>query len=177
MIYDDLYRYTGRKSFFLLFRYILFTPGFRYVFFLRKCQQSQYNIIKIFWLILLRQCMLRTGIQIPYQTKIKKGFWIAHFGNIVINPEAIIGENFNIANGVTIGNASGRKKGVPTIGDNVYISANAVIVGGIVIGNDVLIGPNAFVNIDIPDGAIALGNPCIIIPKDKASDKYIVYKV
>lgn len=177
MIYDDLYRYTGKKSFFLLFRYILFTPSFRYIFFLRKCQQSKFKLLVFFWLIPLRLCMLRTGIQIPYHTKIKKGFRIVHFGNIVINPEAFIGKNFNIANGVTIGNASGRKKGVPTIGDNVYISANAVVVGGIVIGNNVLIGPNTFVNIDVPDGAIAIGNPCKIIPKDNASDKYIVYKV
>lgn len=177
MIYDDLYRYTGRKTFFLLIRYFLFTPGFRYIFFLRKCQQSKNSIVKVFWLVFLRLCMLRTGIQIPYHTKIKEGFRIAHFGNIVINPEAIIGKNFNIANGVTIGNASGKKSGVPIIGDNVYVSANAVIVGGVKIGNDVLVAPNAFVNVDIPNGAIAIGNPCKVIQKDKASDKYIVYKI
>lgn len=177
MIYDDLYRYTGKKTFYLLLRYFLFTPGFRYIFLFRKCQQSKNNVIKVFWLIFLRLCMLRTGIQIPYQTQIKEGFRIAHFGNIVINPKAIIGKNFNVANGVTIGNASGKKSGTPIIGNDVYISANAVVVGGVKIGNDVLVAPNAFVNIDIPNGAIAIGNPCQIISKDKASDKYIVYKV
>ncbi|CAM1350583.1 serine acetyltransferase [Tenacibaculum crassostreae] len=177
MIYDDLYRYTGKKTFVLLLRYVLFTPGFRYVFFLRKCQQSKNSIVKIFWLICLRLCMHRTGIQIPYQTRIDNGFRIAHFGNIVINPSASIGKNFNIANGVTIGNASGKKSGVPVIGNNVYVSANAVIIGRVKIGDNVLVAPNAFVNIDIPDGAIALGNPCQIIPKHKASEKYIVYKI
>lgn len=57
------------------------------------------------------------------------------------------------------------------------IQTNAVVVGGVVIGNDVLIAPNAFVNFDVPDGAIVLGNPGKIILKDKASEKYIVYKV
>lgn len=36
--------------------------------------------------------MLRTGIQIPYQTRIKEGFRIAHFGNIAINHKTFIGE-------------------------------------------------------------------------------------
>lgn len=63
-------------------------------------------LVRVFYLIFLRLCMLRTGIQIPYQTKIDAGFRIVHFGTIVINPGAKIGKNFNIANGVTIGSAS-----------------------------------------------------------------------
>jgi len=66
---------------------------------------------------------------------------------------------------------------VPIIGDNVSVQANAIVVGGIRIGDDVLIAPNSFVNIDIPDGAIAIGNPCKIIKKEKASSNYIVYKL
>ena len=41
--------------------------------------------------------MLRTGIQIPYQTKIDAGFRIVHFGTIVINHEAKIGDDVLIA--------------------------------------------------------------------------------
>ena len=121
--------------------------------------------------------MLQTAIQIPSATKIGKGFRIVHFGHIVINPNAIIGENFNIAQGVNIGNAEGKRKGTPVIGNNVYVAANAVIVGDVKIGDDVFIAPNSFVNIDIPNGCIALGNPAQIIQKDFASKKYIVYKV
>ena len=119
--------------------------------------------------------MLRTGIQIPEQTIIGKGFRIVHFGHIVINPAAIIGKNFNISHGVTIGSAEGKMKGNPLIGNNVSIQTNAVIVGGINIGNDVLIAPNAFVNFDVPDGAIVIGNPGKIILQNRASAKYIVY--
>jgi serine O-acetyltransferase len=73
-IYDDLYRYTGERSFKLLLRYFLFTPGFRYVFLYRKASNSVFIIQRIFWRILLRRCMLSTGIQIPDSTIIDKGF-------------------------------------------------------------------------------------------------------
>lgn len=177
IIYDDLYRYEGNRKFVRLLRYLFFTPGFRYVFLFRKVQLSSNRFSQFFWKMLLRQSMLKTGIQIPEQTIIDRGFRIAHFGHIVINPAAIIGKNFNISQGVTIGSAEGKKKGTPIIGNNVSIQANAVIVGGIKIGNDVLIAPNAFVNFDVPDGSIVLGNPGQIIPADKASSKYIVYSV
>lgn len=121
--------------------------------------------------------MMSTGIQIPESTDIGRGFRIAHFGHIVVNPDTVIGKNFNISQGVTIGHAEGKKRGSPRIGDNVCIQANAIVVGGITIGNDTFIAPNAFVNFDVPDGAIVLGNPGKIILREKASAKYIVYKV
>lgn len=107
-------------------------------------------------------------------TKIDRGFRIVHFGHIVINPLTIIGKNFNISHGVTLGHAEGKQYGSPIIGNNVSIQTNAVVVGSLTIGDDVLIAPNAFVNFDVPDGAIVLGNPGKIISKEKASGKYIV---
>ncbi len=177
IIYDDLYRYEGKRQFKILLRYVLFTPSFRYIFLYRKTQQAATKLSFLFWKILLRQCMLRTGIQIPECTIIDKGFRIVHFGHIVINPSAVIGKNFNISHGVTIGSSQGKLAGVPTIGDNVSIQTNAVLVGGITIGNDVLIAPNAFVNFNVPDGCIVVGNPGQIIEQTKASAKYIVYRV
>lgn len=87
----------------------------------------------------------------------ENGFWIIHFGQIVIHPETIIGKNFNISQGVTLGHAGGAKVASPKIINNVSIGPNAVAVGGVVIGDDVLIAPNAFVNFDVPNGAIILG--------------------
>ena len=176
-IYEDLYRYVGQRSLFYLLRLFFFTAGFRYIYFLRKVQNSNCLIPKLFWKIFLRQCMLRTGIQIPEQTIIGRGFRILHFGHIVIHPETVIGENFNISQGVTIGFSQGKRVGTPVIGNNVCIQPNAIVVGKVTIGNDVLIAPNAFVNIDVPNGCIAIGNPAKIINKEKASKKYIVYSL
>lgn len=153
-------------------RYFLFTPGFQYSFLFRY---SQEGLFKFFWKVLLKFCSFKFGFQIPPETRIGRGVLIGHFGSIVVNPATIIGDNFNISNGVTIGNAAGKKSGTPVIGDNVCINANACVVGGITIGDDVLIAPNAFVNFDVPSNSIVVGNPGKIIPRDSSpTAKYIV---
>ena len=43
-----------------------------------------------------------------------------------------------------------------------WIGTNAVIVGGIEIGDDVLIAPGAFVNVDVPSGSTVIGNPGVV---------------
>ena len=127
---------------------------------------------------MLRVMMYVFGIQIPYQTKIGEGLKFGHWGTIVVNPYARIGKNFSISHGCLVGNAQGKRKGVPTIGDNVYMNANAVVVGGVTIGNNVLIAPNAFVNFDVPDNSIVIGNPGQIIQRESSpTAKYMVYPV
>ena len=104
------------------------------------------------------------GIQIPAGTKIGKGFYIGHFGCIVVNPDAVIGDNVNISQGVTIGQTNrGPRKGTPRIGNNVYIGPGAKIIGNIAIGNDAAIGANAVVTHDVPDNAVVAGVPAKII--------------
>jgi serine O-acetyltransferase len=66
---------------------------------------------------------------------------------------------------------------VPTIGDEVWIGANAVIVGGIKIGNNVLVAPNSYINFDVPNHSVVLGNPASIIPNDHATEGYINNKI
>ena len=77
-------------------------------------------LTRLFWSLLLYRTRTKTGIQIPVGTKIGLGMRILHFGTIVVNPYAVIGKNFNIAQGVLIGNSEGKNAGVPTIGNNVY---------------------------------------------------------
>lgn len=113
-------------------------------------------------------------VEISYKATIGKGLFIAHPFGITINPKTIIGENCNIHKGVTIGQENrGRRNGAPVIGNFVWIGINSTIVGGIKIGNDVLIAPNTFVNVDVPDHSIVFGNPCIIKHKDNATEGYI----
>ena len=65
--------------------------------------------------------------------------------------------------GVTIGfSGRGEWRGVPRIGDRVYVGPNAVIVGKITIGNDVLVGANSLVNRDVPGYATVLGVPAVV---------------
>lgn len=116
----------------------------------------------------------KTQIQIPLETTIGKGLYIGHLGRIIISPFATLGDNINLSTGITIGAANrGERKGAPTIGNNVWIGTNAVIVGKINIGNDVMIAPGAFVNMDVPDHSIVIGNPGVIHHRDNATEGYI----
>lgn len=175
---QDLYRYTGESSRKLgvRLRYKFFTPGYTFIYFFRKASGCRTIFGKIIYYPLYHITKIITGIQIPIGTSIDKGLKIGHFGTIVINPEAKIGYNFNIAEGCLVGNAEGKMKGCPTIGNNVYMGANSIIIGGVHIGNNVLIAPGAFVNFDIPDNCIAIGNPAKTIQKEESpTAKYIVY--
>lgn len=87
-----------------------------------------------------------------------------------------IGKNCNIHKGATIGQENrGKRKGTPVIGNNVWIGINSTIVGKVVIGDDVLIAPNTYVNRDIPSHSIVIGNPCKVIPNEEATKNYINY--
>ena len=118
------------------------------------------------------------GLEISDVNKIGAGFYLGHAFNITINPNAVIGKNCNVHKGVVIGQTNrGNNKGVPVIGDEVWIGINAAIVGGITIGDDVLIAPNSFVNCDVPSHSIVFGNPCIIKHRDNATEGYINKKI
>lgn len=117
----------------------------------------------------------KTQIQIPYTTSIGEGFYIGHFGRIIVNSGVIIGKNCNISTGVVIGETyRGKRKGCPIIGDRVYIGPNAIIVGKVSIGDNVLIAGNAFVNCDIPSNSVVTGNPCTIRHSENATKEYIL---
>ncbi len=116
----------------------------------------------------------KTQIQIPAETEIGEGFYIGHWGRVIINGKAKIGRNVNIATGVTIGQTNrGPNKGCPVIGNNVWIGTNAVIVGNMNISDDVLIAPLSFVNVSVPDHSIVIGNPAKIIYRENATKDYI----
>ena len=102
------------------------------------------------------------------------GVYFGHAYGITINPKAVIGKNCNIHKGVTIGQENrGARKGTPRIGDRVWIGVNSTVVGNVTIGDDVLIAPNTYVNMDIPPHSIVLGSPCICKHRDNATEGYI----
>jgi len=114
-----------------------------------------------------------TGISIPASAQLGNSFYIAHFGGIILNSETKIGNNCNISQGVTVGvSGLGNRRGVPIIGNNVYIGANAVLAGKIVIGDNVLIGACSFVGSDVEQNNVVLGVPAVVV-SDKSSKGYI----
>lgn len=55
------------------------------------------------------------------------------------------------------------KKGKITIGSNVFIGADSMLLYDISVGNNVIIGAGSVVTKDIPDGSVAAGVPCRVI--------------
>lgn len=162
----DLYRYRGNADARAFFSAFTHEPGFRFTYYLRKVAhysrtKRSLDIFRYlynrFW---LHHYRFRYGFDISATTDIGSGLYIGHFGTVVISPHAILGSNINIAHGVTIGATSrGPRVGAPTLGDRVWVGANAIIVGRVTIGSDALIAPGAYVNFDVPSNGVILGNP------------------
>jgi serine O-acetyltransferase len=174
IIKEDLYRYVPKQYSMLTLLRGLRAQGFRYMFFLRLAALTKSSILRLIYRLLLRRYLYKYGFQIPYNAKIGAGFFIGHFGTIVINSTVIIGKNCNISPGVTVGQTNrGANMGAPILGDRVWIGTNAMIVGKISVGNDVLIAPGAYVNFDVPDHSIVIGNPGRITKKENATQDYV----
>lgn len=176
---QDLLRYEIRKPFSLrLFLRCFgpnYAPGLKYILICRLCKfyKSKSRLIFYFFMIWLRHLTNKYGIDISYRTNIGKGLYIGHFGGIVVHGDSEIGENCNLSQGVTIGVlVRGKHAGVPKIGNRVFMGPGATILGGITIGDDVLIGANAIVTFDVPDHAV-VASPLASIVSNRGSAEYI----
>lgn len=94
-------------------------------------------------------------------SKHREGLFLEHAFSTIIACERM-GKQCYVNQQVTIGYS---RNGAPKIGDNVDIKAGAKIVGGICVGDDVIIGANAVVTKDVPPHSVVVGNPCHIIKR------------
>lgn len=102
-----------------------------------------HTILMLLYYRKLRNLSLQTGFQIDPNT-FGKGLMIFHYGSIIVNANAKIGDYSIIYPGVVIG-------------------AGSKIMGGVKIGNNVTIAPNAVVVKDVPDNAVVGGIPAKIL--------------
>lgn len=83
---------------------------------------------------------------------IPRGTFFGHPFGICINAGTVIGKNCDIRHGVTLGKINPR--GPPekiTLGDNVFVGCNAIILGNVTIGDNAVIGAGAKVFKDVPE--------------------------
>lgn len=113
-------------------------------------------------------------MEISPSATIGKGLYLGHPYNITVGSEVVLGEHVSLHKGCTIGRENrGNREGSPVIGDYVWIGINATIVGKVSIGNDVLICPNSFINFNVPDHSIVIGNPGTVYHKICATEGYL----
>ena len=173
--YSDYYRMTGKrykpglKS--LLQRWLFHNLQFAYHF--RKYEERSSFLPRL----MLYKLSRKYGLEISPEAQIGEGIYLGHPYNITVGEGVIIGNNVNLHKGCTIGRTNRGNMGSPVIGDCVFIGINATVVGNIHIGNDVLIAPNSYVNIDVPDHSVVIGNPAIIHHRKNATKDYIAFTV
>lgn len=110
---------------------------------------------------------------IPHSATIGKGVVLGYNGLcIVIHGRTVIGDGSHIDQQVTIGGTS-KKYEVPVLGKNVYVGAGAKILGPITIGDDVVIGANAVVVTSIPSNSLAVGVPARVIKSGIHMSDYV----
>ena len=106
---------------------------------------------------------------------------------VVDDADIFIGDNVMIAPNVTI--ATGTHPICPElreqvyqynlpvhIGNRVWIGAGAVILPGVTIGDNSVIGAGSVVTKDIPSGVVAVGNPCRVLREISDRDYEYYYK-
>lgn len=106
--------------------------------------------------IIQRLIRVLFACELPMTAKIGKGSQLHHNGlGVVIHEKAVLGDNTHIYQNVTIGGRG--RRGVPKIGNNVFVGCGSCILGGIVIGDNASIGANACVIEDVLPNSVVVG--------------------
>ena len=119
--------------------------------------------------------------------RVGKNFFANYNCTIIDVAEVTIGDNCQLAPNVAIYTAGHPihpasrntmyEYGISvTIGDNVWIGGNTVILPGVHIGSNVVIGAGSVVTKDIPDWSVAVGNPCRVVKTITDADRKHYFK-
>jgi acetyltransferase-like isoleucine patch superfamily enzyme len=140
----------------------------------------------------IRQLLGKTGkrfcITAPFwcdygsNIEIGENFYTNHNCIILDGAKVVFGDNVFIAPNCTFSTAGHpldseqRNRGLEyaypiTVGDNVWIGASVTVLPGVTIGSNSVIGAGSVVNRDIPEGVVAVGNPCRTLRKITEEDK------
>ncbi|ALG69475.2 serine O-acetyltransferase [Beggiatoa leptomitoformis] len=114
-----------------------------------------------------------TNIDIHPGAKIGRRFFIDHGIGVVIGETAVVGNDVTLYHGVTLGGTSWNKgRRHPQLGNNVLVGAGAKVLGAISIGDNVRIGANSVVVKNTPANCSVVGIPGRIVKdKTKSCDK------
>lgn len=112
---------------------------------------------------------------------INSNLTIVDDGHIYLGDKVMLGPNVTIATANHPIDPELRARGLQYnkdvhIGENTWIGANVVIVPGVRIGRNAVIGAGSVVTKDIPDNTLAVGNPCRVLREISQRDREFFYK-
>jgi serine O-acetyltransferase len=171
-IQSDLYRFRGRTDLREFLSALLLQRTFKILFWYRLAHalgRAPGVGFAVRWKH--RRVCERYCVDLPWQTKIGKGAKISHAYGLVVHGDAVIGDNVLLTHQVTLATEKGK---TPVIGNCVRISPGAKIIGGVTIGDNVVVGANAVVVKDVPSNTVAVGVPARILerPFEEFSERY-----
>ena len=130
------------------------------------------KLLSFIYKVLFKFVQIITGVELTCEVEVGRNFVIDHFGGIVISGYARFGDDCRIRNGVVVGLKNVSEPTAPVIGNNVDIGAGAKLLGNIRIGDNVVIGSNAVVLIDVPDNSLAVGVPATVKARKHEAVQY-----
>jgi serine O-acetyltransferase len=128
-----------------------------------NCPRLLCTLLKLVYIPVYLFIQTFIQIRIPPSAEIGAGLYVSHVGGILISPEAVIGTNCDMSHHVTIGVSAMGRRGVPRIGNNVYLGTGSTLIGKISIGDGAKIAANTLVMNTVPAGATVMGVPGRII--------------
>ena len=118
------------------------------------------------YLVINTICLMLTGIHIQRKSDIGPGL-VVHNCSCIFVLATRIGHSCSVNQGVSV--ASVRGTGWPTIGNNVYLGAGCKVMGGVTVGDNVVVSANSLVVADVPSNCTVLGVPARIISRHPVS--------
>lgn len=152
---------------------VLSYPGFHVLGFYRLAHFLWRHDWRVLARFISHVGRMLTGIEIHPAAMIGKKLFIDHGMGVVIGETAVIGDNVLLYQNVTLGGKGGEgkhSKRHPTLANHVIVGAGAQVLGNIKIGTGAKIGANAVVTFDVPDHAVAVGNPARILDDSDSKD-------
>jgi serine O-acetyltransferase len=146
----------------------------QYLYYLRRveycsnCPSLFNKVIGVYYRLKYRKLGIKCGFSIPPNV-FGPGLSIPHYGTIIVNHNARVGNCCRLHACVNIG-ASAGDDNAPHLGDNCYIGPSAVIFGDIVLADNTTISANSTVNksLDTPNCVIA-GSPAKVVKENYAN--------
>lgn len=111
-------------------------------------------------------CVAITGIKVHPESEIGPGLVIHTFACIHVLVKRM-GHSCTINQGVALANIRG--SGRPVIGNNCYFGAGCKVMGGVTLGDNVVVAANSLVISDVPTGCTVMGVPARIISREVSS--------
>jgi serine O-acetyltransferase len=162
---SDLERIDGGSDWLKFIKCYFSHRGFRAVVYYRLARYLMLKRIRYIPALIKARCISITGAEIACEADIGPGLVLTHPVGVVVGSRVTIGENCTIMQGVNLGEKWADRSGkqVPTIGNDVILSAGCKVLGGVEIGDRVTVGANAVVMESVPSDQVVGGIPAHIL--------------